>query len=72
MSMCASKSGMSTRNWSITACGSHTSLRSYRIAAERYLDYLRRIGDDLDGFYDPMTKAIWHWAREYPEPGRRF
>ena len=35
--------------------------------SERYLDYLKRIGDDLDGFYDPMTKAIWHWARAYPE-----
>ena len=34
---------------------------------DRYLDYLRRIGDDLDGFHDPMTKAIWHWARAYPE-----
>ena len=32
---------------------------------ERYLDYLARIGDDLDGFHDPMTKAIWHWARAY-------
>ena len=36
-------------------------------SSERYLDYLRRIGDDLDGFYDPMTKAIWHWARAYPD-----
>jgi hypothetical protein len=36
-------------------------------SSERYLDYLRRIGDDLDGFYDPMTKAIWHWARAYSE-----
>ena len=33
---------------------------------DRYLDYLERIGDDLDGFHDPMTKAIWHWARAYP------
>lgn len=36
-------------------------------SSERYLDYLKRIGDDLDGFYDPITKAIWHWARAYPE-----
>ncbi len=35
-------------------------------SSERYLDYLRRIGDDLDGFHDPMTKAIWHWARTFP------
>ncbi len=34
---------------------------------ERYLEYLKRIGDDLDGFHDPMTKAIWHWGRAYPE-----
>jgi hypothetical protein len=36
-------------------------------SSERYLDYLRRIGDDRDGFYDPMTKAVWHWARAYPQ-----
>jgi hypothetical protein len=36
-------------------------------SSDRYLDYLARIGDDLDGFYEPMTKAIWHWAKAYPE-----
>lgn len=35
-------------------------------APDRYADYLKRIGDDLDGFHDPMMKAIWHWARMYP------
>ena len=34
---------------------------------DRYLDYLARIGDDKDGFYDPMTRAIWHWARAYSD-----
>jgi hypothetical protein len=33
---------------------------------EKYLEYLCRIGDDKDGFYEPMTKAIWHWARSNP------
>jgi hypothetical protein len=33
---------------------------------DRYLDYLGRIGDDKDGFHDPMVKAIWHWAKAYP------
>ena len=33
---------------------------------DRYLDYLERIGDDKDGFYEPMLKAIWHWARAHP------
>ena len=33
---------------------------------ERFLDYLARIGDDHDGFYEPMTKAIWHYARVNP------
>lgn len=38
----------------------------YQISgSERYADYLGRIGDDKDGFYDPMTKAIWHWARNH-------
>jgi hypothetical protein len=36
------------------------------VGTERYLDYMARIGDDLDGFYDPMTKAIWHWAKAHP------
>jgi hypothetical protein len=29
---------------------------------ERYLDHMARIGDDLDGFHDPMTRAIMYWA----------
>ena len=33
---------------------------------DRYLDYLERIGDDKDGFDEPMLKAIWHWARAHP------
>ena len=33
----------------------------------RYLEFLNRIGDDKDGFHDPMTKAIWHWARAYAQ-----
>ena len=33
----------------------------------RYLEFLNRIGDDKYGFHYPMTKAIWHWARAYPE-----
>jgi hypothetical protein len=33
---------------------------------DRYLDHLGRIGDDKDGFHDPMVKAIWHWAKAYP------
>ena len=32
-------------------------------SADRFLDYLASIGDDKDGFYEPMTRAIWHWAR---------
>ncbi len=35
-------------------------------SSEKYLDYLKRIGDDRDGFYDPMTKSIWHWAWHHP------
>ena len=67
MSMCASKSAMNTTNWWITDCASRTTLpMSPRTAKNRYLDYLARIGDDLDGFYEPMTKAIWHWAKAYP------
>jgi hypothetical protein len=35
---------------------------------DRYLDYLEeRIGDDKDGYHEPMQKAIWHWAKAYPE-----
>jgi hypothetical protein len=34
---------------------------------ERYLEYLNRIGDDKDGFYEPMRMAIWHWASTYPD-----
>ena len=30
------------------------------------LYYLERIGDDRDGFYRPMTIAMWHWARSHP------
>jgi len=37
------------------------------VSENRYLEFLNRIGDDKDGFHDPMTKAIWHWARAYPE-----
>ena len=29
---------------------------------ERYLEYLNRIGDDKDGFHEPILKTIWHWA----------
>lgn len=29
---------------------------------ERYLDCMNRIGDDLDGFHDPMRTAIMYWA----------
>ena len=32
---------------------------------DQYEVFLRRIGDDKDGFHDPMTRAIWHWARAY-------
>jgi hypothetical protein len=34
--------------------------------SEKYLDYLLRIGDDRDGFHEPMTKAIWHFVSVYP------
>ena len=33
---------------------------------ERYIDWLNRIGDDKDGFHEPITQAIWHFARAYP------
>jgi hypothetical protein len=35
-------------------------------SAEKFVEYLDRIGDDRDGFYDLMTKAIWHFARTHP------
>lgn len=41
-------------------------------APDRYADYLKRIGDDLDGFHDPMMKAIWHWARGQMHQTTRF
>ena len=30
-----------------------------------FLFYLCRIGDDYDGFWEPMNKAIFHYFREY-------
>jgi hypothetical protein len=35
-------------------------------SSDRYVEFLDRIGDDKDGFYDPMTRAIWHFARAHP------
>ena len=35
--------------------------------SDRYVEYIERIGDDKDGFYEPMTRAIWHWARAYTD-----
>ena len=34
---------------------------------DRYLDFLDRIGDDKDGFYEPIRMAVWHWARANSE-----
>lgn len=32
---------------------------------EQCLRYLNQIGDDKDGFYEPMTMAIWYYARAH-------
>jgi hypothetical protein len=36
-------------------------------SGDRYLEYLERIGDDKDGFHEPMMKAIWYWARAFSD-----